>query len=101
MAGRVVAVTGAGSGIGRAVTRTFLEQGDVVHASDVSPSRLAETATELDPLGALRTHVVDVTDFAAVQGFIAAADAEADGLSVFVSCAGGINGALEEVTGIF
>jgi NAD(P)-dependent dehydrogenase (short-subunit alcohol dehydrogenase family) len=36
---------------------------DTVHASDVSPGRLAETAAELGPLGPLRTHVVDVTDF--------------------------------------
>jgi NAD(P)-dependent dehydrogenase (short-subunit alcohol dehydrogenase family) len=92
MAGRVVAVTGAGSGIGRAVARAFLEHGDVVHASDVSPSRLTETATELEPLGALRTHVADVSDYAGVQHFIAAADAEADGLTVFVSCAGVFDG---------
>ena len=58
----------------------------------MSPGRLAETAAELGPLGPLRTHVVDVTDFAAVQAFIAAADAEADGLSVFVSCAGVFDG---------
>jgi 3-oxoacyl-[acyl-carrier protein] reductase len=100
MAGRVVAVTGAGSGIGRAVARAFVEQGDLVHASDVSAERLAETASELEPLGAVRTSVVDVADFDAVRGFVAAADAEGDGLAVFVSCAGVFDGyaGVEETT---
>jgi NAD(P)-dependent dehydrogenase (short-subunit alcohol dehydrogenase family) len=92
MAGRVVAVTGAGSGIGRAVARAFIEQGDVVHASDVSAERLGETAAELRSLGAVRTHVVDVADFDSVRGFVAAADAEGDGLEVFVNCAGVFDG---------
>jgi len=92
MAGRVVAITGAGSGIGRAVARAFVEEGDVVHASDVSFRRLAETAAELEPRGALRTHVVDVTDFAAMSELVATADAEGDGLAVFVSCAGVFDG---------
>jgi NAD(P)-dependent dehydrogenase (short-subunit alcohol dehydrogenase family) len=92
MAGRVVAVTGAGSGIGRAIARAFAERGDIVHASDVSERRLGETVAELAPRGVVRTHVADVADFAAVKRFVEAADADGDGLAVFVSCAGVFDG---------
>ena len=46
-AGQVVAVTGAGSGIGRAATLAFAQQGARVALLDVDPAGLAETETLL------------------------------------------------------
>ena len=43
LAGRVAVVTGAGSGIGRALVRRFVDEGMAVVASDVEPEALDET----------------------------------------------------------
>ena len=56
MSSRTVAITGAGSGIGRAIAKAFVQSGDRVHAGDLSADRLAETADELSPLGHGRLH---------------------------------------------
>jgi Short-chain alcohol dehydrogenase of unknown specificity len=44
-------VTGAGSGIGRALTRAFAERGLSVAALDIDGERAAETAALIDPRG--------------------------------------------------
>ena len=70
--GKVIVVTGAGNGVGRAVALEALRRGARVAGVDVSAAGLAETAS----LGAdperLSTHVVDITDKAAVAALPAA-----------------------------
>jgi NAD(P)-dependent dehydrogenase (short-subunit alcohol dehydrogenase family) len=67
-AGKVMVVTGAGSGMGREITLGLLRRGARVAALDINEASLAETA-RLAPPGAdaLATFVLNVTDRAAVE----------------------------------
>jgi NAD(P)-dependent dehydrogenase (short-subunit alcohol dehydrogenase family) len=58
--GKVAVVTGAGSGIGRALVARFAAEGMRVVGADVEPDALADTAAEVD---GLRTFVADVSDY--------------------------------------
>ncbi|MGH3749360.1 MAG: SDR family NAD(P)-dependent oxidoreductase, partial [Micromonosporaceae bacterium] len=49
-------MTGAGSGIGRAIAKAFLDRGDIVHIGDVSAERLEDAAADLNASGHLRPH---------------------------------------------
>ncbi len=65
---RVVVITGAGSGIGRATALAFAKQGAIVHAVDIHRGRVEEVVREAQRLGPpARAHVVDVRDAAAVE----------------------------------
>jgi NAD(P)-dependent dehydrogenase (short-subunit alcohol dehydrogenase family) len=90
MSTATVAVTGGGSGIGRAIAAAFAEAGHRVHIGDISRQRLDESAAEIG--GHVVTHMLDVSDLAAVEAFVAAADADGAGLGVFVNCAGVFDG---------
>lgn len=61
----VAVVTGAGSGIGRALTVALARDGALVAASDVAEKGLADTAA-LCQGGLVSTYVVDVADRCAV-----------------------------------
>src|SRR5687767_11040538 len=67
LSGRVAVVTGAGSGIGRALVRRFVDEGMSVVAADVEASALDETVagTEAVPV------VCDVSDAEAVEALAA------------------------------
>lgn len=68
VAGKVAAVTGAGSGIGRALAIHLAEQGAAAIAlADIDAAGLSETAALVS--GTTSTHVVDVRDADAVQRF--------------------------------
>ena len=92
MAPRSVIITGAGSGIGRAVAQAFAEAGDVVHLADISEKRLAETVSGISGPGRVRARLVDVTDFDAVQRLVGEVTEETGRLDVFVNNAGIFDG---------
>jgi NAD(P)-dependent dehydrogenase (short-subunit alcohol dehydrogenase family) len=72
---RVVAITGAASGIGRATARRFAREGWFVGAFDVNAAGLKALEAELDCF----TGVLDVTDRAAYAAAIAAFAARTGG----------------------
>ncbi|MCA2241199.1 SDR family oxidoreductase [Mycobacterium sp. WUMAC-067] len=65
---RVAVVTGAGSGIGRALTQMLTQDGAHVAAADIDDKGLAETQTSCRP-GRVTPYRVDVADRDAVLGF--------------------------------
>lgn len=63
--GRVVFLTGAASGMGRAMAKLLAACGARVHAADRDGEGLASLAKETGGPGSLHTHLFDVTDSAA------------------------------------
>jgi NAD(P)-dependent dehydrogenase (short-subunit alcohol dehydrogenase family) len=74
---RVVIVTGAASGIGRATAARLAAEGAKVLASDITADALAESVAEAQagaaPGGEVVAHVADISDEAQAAGTIAAA----------------------------
>lgn len=84
---RVVVVTGAASGIGRALAREFAAAGARLALADVDEEGLRETAALAAPAPCL-TAVVDVADRAAVERFAADVVARFGAVHVVVNNAG-------------
>lgn len=60
---KVVVITGAGSGIGRAAAHAFAKEGACVVITDIHAERLAAVEDELVRMGArVSSRVVDVAD---------------------------------------
>ena len=67
LTGKVLVVTGAGSGIGRAVALEAVRRAGRVAAVDLNATTLEETAALAAADGAVSTHVLNITDQAAVE----------------------------------
>jgi len=87
--GRVVAVTGGASGIGRAAVEAFAAEGARVSALDRDAEGLDRLAQELD---GVETHVLDVADAAAVDAAFDAIAEREGRLDVGVNNAGIMRG---------
>jgi NADP-dependent 3-hydroxy acid dehydrogenase YdfG len=86
-ANKVVVVTGAGSGIGRATALAFAQDGARIVASDIDQARLDSLAAELGDR-ALLVQRVDVADRAQMAAFAAAVHAKVPAADVIVNNAG-------------
>lgn len=83
--GRIAIVTGAGSGMGRAISETFAAQGATVVCADVS-GRQDQVAAEIGA-AAIAVHA-DVTSSSDVQRLIATAEERFGRLDILVNNAG-------------
>ncbi|MYG93364.1 MAG: SDR family NAD(P)-dependent oxidoreductase, partial [Acidimicrobiia bacterium] len=67
LAGRTAVITGAASGIGRAMARRFAAQGMSVVAADVDAAGLEELAADPDLPSPVRVVRTDVSDPSSVE----------------------------------
>lgn len=98
--GSTIVVTGAGSGVGRAVTLRLLGEGAVVVALDVNEEGLAETDAlagllpSAEPLTSLQLLVADVADSSSVHATMSEVSTSHPRIDALVNVAGVMDGHL-------
>ncbi|MEO8888612.1 MAG: SDR family NAD(P)-dependent oxidoreductase [Jatrophihabitantaceae bacterium] len=98
--GKVAVVTGAGSGIGRALAYDLARRGARLAISDIDELGLAETAKHVRVIGAaVHEQRLDVTDRAAVLAYADTVAAEFGTVNIVVNNAGiAFSGDVEQMT---
>lgn len=85
--GRVVLITGAGSGMGRATAYLFADEGAHVAATDVAGAEAVATAIN-DAGGSAHGYPLDVTDANAIAAVVARVVADFGGIDILINNAG-------------
>jgi NAD(P)-dependent dehydrogenase (short-subunit alcohol dehydrogenase family) len=100
LSGGVAVVTGAGSGIGRALAQQLSAAGSALALADIDEHGLAETAGALPgKSAAVSTHVVDVADEAAVSAFAEEVSSRHGRVTLLINNAGvALHGTFEEIS---
>ncbi|HKW56249.1 MAG TPA: SDR family NAD(P)-dependent oxidoreductase [Candidatus Acidoferrum sp.] len=97
--GAVAVVTGAGSGIGRALAQQLSAAGSALAIADVDAQGLSETAASLGGKGALSTHALDVSNEEAVRDFASDVSARHRRVTLLINNAGvALIGTFEEIS---
>ena len=96
----VAVVTGAGSGIGRALARQLAAAGSALALADVDEAGLLQTAQSLEKkTAAVTTHVVDVADEEGMRSFAEDVGKRHGRVTLLISNAGiALHGNFEEVS---
>ena len=97
---RTAIVTGAASGIGRAISVSLARRGSHLALADINGAGLAEAARLCTEFGVrVSQHRLDVGDRAAVAGFPSAVTAEHPGVDFLINNAGvALGGTFEQVS---
>jgi NAD(P)-dependent dehydrogenase (short-subunit alcohol dehydrogenase family) len=98
--GRVAVLTGAATGIGRALASRMADEGAALCLADINGDALEETARALTSRGAeVSTQVVDVADEEQVRAFKLAVQTQHGRADVLINNAGvALHGTVEEVS---
>ncbi len=97
LAGKVVVVTGAGGGVGRAIALAFAQAGSHVAVNDVAAGGLEETRAMIVAAGAkAHAQVADISDAAQMAAWVEAVEAALGPIDVLVN-----NAAVMTVVGPF
>jgi len=96
----VAVVTGAGSGIGRALAQQLASVGSALALADIDETGLQQTAQSLSKSGApVTTHVVDVAREESVESFAADVQARHGRVTLLINNAGvSLHGDFDEVS---
>ncbi len=87
--GKIVVVTGGGSGIGRAVCQRFAQEGAKLAILDIDASGANETASLIAEAGGFATpYETDISDYDAVESAIDAAEGNLGSIDILVNNAG-------------
>ena len=86
--GKVVIVTGAGSGIGEAAARRFASEGAILAVVDREPDRVEALKSSLEGAEQVHAAPLDVADYAAVERFVAEVVGRFGRIDVLVNNAG-------------
>jgi NAD(P)-dependent dehydrogenase (short-subunit alcohol dehydrogenase family) len=96
----IAVVTGAGSGIGRALAQQLAAAGSALALADIDEAGVLETAQSLEKKSALvTTHVLDVADEAGVRSFAEDVRKRHERVTLLINNAGvALEGAFEEIS---
>jgi NAD(P)-dependent dehydrogenase (short-subunit alcohol dehydrogenase family) len=87
--GKVVLITGAGQGVGRAIAKTLASEGARVAVNDIVAERADAVATEIGNAGGIaRAQVCSVLDLEAVRAMVADIERAWGGVDILVNNAG-------------
>lgn len=87
-AGKVVLVTGAGQGLGRALSETFASRGAVVAANNINPLSLDETLAHIIAVGGkVKDYSFDIARRMPVQALVSQVMEDWGRIDVLLNCA--------------
>jgi NAD(P)-dependent dehydrogenase (short-subunit alcohol dehydrogenase family) len=83
---KVVLITGAGKGVGRALAQAFAERGAIVAANDISPINMEDVVAEIVSCGGrAKAYIEDIAKKVGVQVLVDSVEEDFGGIDILVN----------------